>query len=91
MMKHYSDEPHLNLGTGHEISIASLAEMIAKTIDYRGRFVYDTSKPDGAPRKLMDVSRLTALGWTAKTEMVDGLRQAYAWYVENVAGETPGH
>ncbi len=86
MMKHYSGEGHLNLGTGVEITVRGLAEAIAKAAGWTGRFVYDSSKPDGMPRKLMDVSRLTSLGWTAKTQFEDGIRAAYDWYVANVYG-----
>ena len=86
LMKHYSDEPHINVGTGEDITIRELAELIAKIADYQGGIVYDPSKPDGTPRKVMDVSRLTALGWKAKTPLEEGFRKAYRWYVENVAG-----
>src|SRR6202040_1305462 len=67
MMKHYSDEPHLNVGTGEDITIRELAESIARIAGYEGTFVFDRSKPDGTPRKVMDVGRLTALGWKATT------------------------
>jgi GDP-L-fucose synthase len=85
MMKHYSDAPHLNLGTGKEHTIRQLAEAIAKAAGWQGRFVYDASKPDGMPRKVMDVSRLSALGWTAKTRFEDGIKAAYDWYAANKA------
>jgi GDP-L-fucose synthase len=84
IMKHYSDAPHLNIGTGADITIRQLAELIAKVADYRGGFVYDHSKPDGMPRKVMDVSKLAALGWRAPTPLEEGFREAYGWYVENV-------
>jgi GDP-L-fucose synthase len=83
IMKHYSDAPHLNIGTGVDITIRELAEVIAKVAGYRGEFVYDRSKPDGMPRKVMDVTKLTALGWKAATSLEEGFRRAYAWYVEN--------
>jgi GDP-L-fucose synthase len=85
LMKHYSDGPHLNLGTGKEHTIRQLAEAIAHAAGWQGQFVYDTSKPDGMPRKVMDVSRLAALGWTAKTPFETGIKTAYDWFVENVA------
>jgi GDP-L-fucose synthase len=85
LMQRYSDDGHVNVGTGQEISIAEFAALLAKVIGWQGEFVYDHGKPDGTPRKVMDVERLKALGWTAKTPLEDGLRQAYAWYVENVA------
>jgi GDP-L-fucose synthase len=84
MMKHYSDAPHLNVGTGVDITIRELAELIAKVAGYRGELVYDRSKPDGMPRKVMDVSRLSALGWKASTPLEEGFRRAYTWYVDNV-------
>jgi len=85
VMKHYSDESHINVGTGEDITVRELAELIAKVAGYKGEFVYDRSKPDGTPRKVMDVSRLTALGWKAKTPLAEGFAKAYRWYVENVA------
>ena len=81
LMKHYSGESHLNLGTGQEHTIRQLAEAIAKAAGWSGAFVQDLSKPDGMKRKVMDVSRLAALGWTAKTPFEDGIKAAYDWYV----------
>ncbi len=83
LMTHYSDEPHVNIGTGVEITIRELAERIAAAAGYTGRFVFDTSKPDGTPRKVMDVSRMIGMGWKAATGMDDGLRQACDWYREH--------
>jgi GDP-L-fucose synthase len=85
MMKNCSGESHLNLGTGQERTIRALAEAIAQAAGWSGAFTYDTSKPDGMPRKVMDVSRLAALGWTAKTRFEDGIKAAYDWYVANKA------
>lgn len=85
MIKHYSGEHHLNLGTGTEMSIRELAEAIAMAAGWKGEFIYDRSKPDGMPRKVMDVSRLATLGWTAQTRFEDGIKLAYDWYVENRA------
>ncbi|MGA7713963.1 MAG: GDP-L-fucose synthase [Rhizomicrobium sp.] len=81
LMKHYSAESHLNLGTGKEHTIRQLAQAIAKAAGWSGEFVQDTSKPDGMKRKVMDVSRLAALGWVAKTSFDDGIKAAYDWYV----------
>lgn len=86
VMKHYSDEPFLNVGTGVDITILELAQTIAKVIGWNGTFSLNTSKPDGTPRKVMDVSRLSTLGWSAKTDFETGMAEAYRWYVENVAG-----
>ena len=85
MMRHYSDTPHLNVGTGQEISIRALAELIAGVVGYRGDIVLDPSKPDGMPRKVMDVGRLTRLGWRAPTTVEDGFHKAYQWYLQNLA------
>jgi GDP-L-fucose synthase len=84
-MKNYSGELFLNVGTGTDMTILELAERIAKVIGWQGEFVFDRSKPDGMPRKVMDVSRMAALGWTAPTSFDDGMREAYEWYVEHVA------
>jgi GDP-L-fucose synthase len=85
MMKRYSDEPHLNVGTGTDITIRELAEQVAKVAGWSGTFVYDRSKPDGMPRKVMDVSKLAAMGWTARTPFEEGMRRSYEWYVAQVA------
>jgi GDP-L-fucose synthase len=85
LMKRYSEERHINVGTGSDISIRELAELLARVAGWRGEFVYNPTKPDGMPRKVMDVSRLTALGWTAKTPLEQGLSAAYRWYVANAA------
>jgi len=87
MMKHYSDEPHLNVGTGVDISIRELAELVARVANYTGGFVYDASKPDGMPRKVMNVDKLKALGWQAKTSLEEGFRASYEWYVQNIGAK----
>jgi GDP-L-fucose synthase len=85
LMRNYSSAEFVNVGTGEEVTIAELATMIGETVGYRGEIVHDLSKPDGTPRKLMDVSRLHALGWKAQTGLRDGIRRTYEWYLENVA------
>ena len=80
LMKNYSGEMHLNVGTGEEMTIRELADLIAEVAGWRGTYEYDASKPDGMPRKVMDVSRLRALGWTARTRPKEGFRAAYEWY-----------
>ncbi len=85
VMKNYSGEMFLNVGTGHDMTILELAQAIAKTAGWEGTFTFNTSKPDGMPRKVMDVSRLRALGWCAQTGFEDGMKKAYEWYVENKA------
>jgi GDP-L-fucose synthase len=74
---------HINVGTGQDMSIAELAQAIARVTGFVGRIVYDTSKPDGTPRKLMDVSRLADMGWKARTPFEDALQATYRWYLEN--------
>jgi GDP-L-fucose synthase len=78
IMKHYSGEGFLNIGTGQEISIRDFAQLVADIVGYRGQLVFDSIRPDGPPRKLLDNSKLTALGWTAKTPLREGLAKAYA-------------
>jgi GDP-L-fucose synthase len=85
VMKNYSAELFLNVGTGREMTILELAESIAAIAGWKGSFVFDRSRPDGMPRKVMDVSRLRALGWTAPTDFETGMTEAYGWYVANVA------
>lgn len=75
---------HINVGTGVDCTIRELAETVARVTGFSGRLTFDASKPDGTPRKLMDVSRLKALGWQAGISLEDGLRDAYGWYVDNV-------
>ena len=85
VMKNYSDELFLNVGTGHDITILELAQTIAKIVGWQGTFTFNTSKPDGMPRKVLDVSRLRALGWSASTDFETGMKYAYEWYVANQA------
>jgi GDP-L-fucose synthase len=83
LLKRYNGYDHVNVGAGSELSIRELAETIARVVGYRGGFVYDASKPDGTPRKLMDSGRLTNLGWRATTRLEDGLKKSYDWYLAN--------
>ena len=80
LMKTWSDEEPINIGTGTDVTIAELARMIAEVVCFTGRFVFDASKPDGTPRKLLDVSRLTALGWRPQIDLEAGIRQTHDWY-----------
>ena len=85
LMKVYSDEEHVNVGTGEDVTIRKLAELICQVVAFEGELAFDAGKPDGAPRKLLDVSKLESLGWTAKTSLADGLADAYSWYLANAA------
>jgi nucleoside-diphosphate-sugar epimerase len=76
---------HINVGTGQDVSIRELAELLADVTGFKGRMSFDTSKPDGTPRKLMDVSRLSSMGWTASTDLKDGVEQTYEWFKANEA------
>jgi GDP-L-fucose synthase len=76
-LKTYSGEGILNIGLGEDIAISEFAEVVAEVVGYRGRIVFDTTRPDGTPRKLVDVSRLAALGWRAATGLREGLALAY--------------
>jgi len=80
LIKNWSDDEHINIGTGEDLSIAELAEMIARVIGFDGSFVFDASKPDGTPRKLLDVAKLSALGWRHQTDLEGGIRRTYDWY-----------
>ena len=77
LMNHYSGNETVNLGTGKELSIAGLAKLVGRAVGYQGKITFDPSKPDGTPRKLLDVSKLTGLGWTYKTELEEGIALAY--------------
>ncbi|MDE6010585.1 MAG: GDP-L-fucose synthase [Muribaculaceae bacterium] len=83
LMNNYSGNETVNAGTGKELTIKALAEMVARTVGYEGRIVWDESKPNGTPRKLLDVSKATALGWKYHTELPDGIRLAYADFLSN--------
>jgi len=82
LMKTYSSEEHINVGVGEDISIRELAELLRRIVGFEGEIVTDPSKPDGTPRKLMDVSRLTRLGWQARTGLEEGIAEVYRWYCE---------
>nr|WP_240624032.1 GDP-L-fucose synthase [Ahniella affigens] len=74
----------VNVGVGNDLAIAELAALIAKTVGFRGEIVFDPTKPDGTPRKLLDVSRMAAMGWQARTPLADGLAEAYRWYLDHL-------
>ncbi len=85
LMKRYSDESHINVGTGVDIPVIDLARLVAKIAGWHGKFVHDRTKPDGMPRKVMDVGRMRTLGWQARTPLETGLARAYAWYVQHLS------
>jgi GDP-L-fucose synthase len=83
LMEHYDDPLHINVGTGEDLSIAELADTVRAVVYPDARIVFDTSKPDGAPRKLLDVSRLHALGWRHTIDLRAGIERSYAWFLEH--------
>ena len=85
VLRHYSGEQFLNVGSGEEVSIAEFAQLVADVVGYRGRIEFDSSRPDGMERKLLDVTRLSRLGWQARTRLRDGLVSTYAAYVDTAA------
>ena len=84
LMEHYDDEEIVNIGVGEDLSIAELADLVKQAVDYTGDIVYDATKPDGTPRKLVDVSKINGLGWQASIPLEEGIRSTYAWFLENV-------
>ena len=80
LIKNWSSDEHINIGAGQDLSVAELARTIARIIGFEGNFVFDPSKPDGTPRKLLDVAKLNALGWRYRTDLESGIRQTYDWY-----------
>ena len=85
LMETYEGNEFFNIGTGKEITIKGLAELIKEVVGYEGKIVWDSTKPDGTPRKLLDVSRLEKAGWKYKMELKDGVKEAYKWFLENCA------
>ena len=83
LLRHYSDDLHVNVGAGSDITIAEFAELIGRCVGFEGRIVYDTSRGDGMPRKLLDSSRIHAMGWSAMTPLERGLRLYYEWFLAN--------
>jgi GDP-L-fucose synthase len=85
LLEHYDDPMPVNVGVGADVSIAELARIVASVVGWDGELVWDNGKPDGTPRKLLDVTRIGALGWKADIDLVDGIRSTYAWYLEHAA------
>ncbi len=83
LVKHYDDETHVNVGTGHDVTISELAKTVAEVVGWDGSFVFDHSMPNGTPRKLLDVSRLSATGWAPQVDLRDGIAATYAWFIEH--------
>lgn len=84
LLENYNGEEHVNIGTGKEVTIKELAETVKAIVGYEGDLVWNSSMPDGTPRKLTDVNKLHELGWTHKVELEEGIKLAYDWFVENI-------
>ncbi len=83
LMKHYDEADIINVGSGEEYSISELAAMVAAIVGYQGEIIWDSSKPDGTPRKLLDASRINAMGWHSRVSLWEGLKLTYDWYINN--------
>jgi GDP-L-fucose synthase len=90
LMQNYDDPEIVNVGTGSDVTIRELAEIVQRVIGYQGRLVFDTTRPDGTPRKLLDVSKLAALGWQASVKLEDGIARTYEWYESSISAVTQG-
>jgi GDP-L-fucose synthase len=84
LLQNYSDEKHVNIGVGCDVTIREVAELIARVVGVEGKLAFDSSKPDGTPRKLLDSGLLLSMGWKPRVNLEDGLKRTYRWYVENV-------
>jgi len=84
LMERYDSAAMLNIGCGEDVTIRELATLIADVVGYRGAITWDRSKPDGTPRKLLDVSKVRALGWSPTIGLADGIRRTYDWFKQNV-------
>jgi GDP-L-fucose synthase len=87
LMQRYSDDGIVNLGTGRDVPIIDLVGLVCRAVGYQGGIRFDTSRPDGTPRKVVDVSRINQLGWSARTPLAHGLAETYRWYLDHVASE----
>jgi GDP-L-fucose synthase len=85
-LDHYDEYEHINCGAGFDVTIREIAETIARVVEFDGKLVFDTTKPDGTPRKIMDSSRIRALGWKPEISLEDGLASSYQWFIEHVGG-----
>ena len=91
LMKHYQEPKIINIGSGKDISIANLALLVKDVVGYEGEITFDLSKPDGTPRKLLDISRIRELGWQAKIPLREGIESTYRWFLAAYGGLTIGN
>jgi GDP-L-fucose synthase len=87
LMKVYSGESHVNLGSGNDLTIFELTKLIARIVGFEGEILKDPDKPDGTPRKLMSANKIKALGWEPKIDLTEGLKRTYSWYLEKITGK----
>ena len=90
LMRHYDSGEIVNIGAGKDLTIAELAALIAAVVGYSGELTFDPAKPDGTPRKLLDLSRLVALGWAPRISLRDGIAMTYRWFLDADGGKTRG-
>lgn len=83
LLREYDGDVAINVGSGEELTIKELTQLVAKVVGYNGQIIWDTEKPDGTPRKLLDTTRLRSLGWSPRIQLEDGLRSTYLWFLEN--------
>ena len=88
-LDNYDEYQHINCGAGFDVTIRELAEMVGRTVGFQGKLVFDKTKPDGTPRKIMDSSRIRALGWKPDISFEDGIAATYQWYLKNIANTSP--
>lgn len=88
LFENYSEDDFLNIGTGVDVSIKELAEIIRSAVGYEGKIVFDSSKPDGMPQKLLSVKKISEQGWTSETDLFTGIEKTYKWFLENIDGKT---
>jgi GDP-L-fucose synthase len=91
LLERYDEPGPINVGVGEDLEIRELAALVAEVTGFTGRTVFDTSKPDGTPRKLLDVSRIKAVGWAPSISLPDGVASTYRWFVDNVTTHQPSH
>lgn len=87
LLNHYDDDRPINVGACHDVRIAELAETFAEAVGYSGEIGWDTTKPDGTPRKVLDVTRLTELGWISRIPLAEGIRTTYEWFLAHQADD----
>jgi GDP-L-fucose synthase len=91
LMEHYDDEAHINVGTGQDLTIRELAETVRDIVHPTAQLVFDTTKPDGTPRKVLDVGKLNALGWKPSIPLREGIEETYRWYLAQAPTEIRGN